>query len=100
MGGGLTERGEYLKLLLRGEGLVGEGGLIEKGAEWSFYSIIELITFSVYNYTFVMKENECRYRRKAYPTNLYIKPSKQPFIMSSLNQSKRNEASSSARFFL
>ena len=29
---GLIERGAYFKFLLRGEGLVREGGLIERGA--------------------------------------------------------------------
>ena len=31
-GGGLIERGAYLKFWLRGEGLIREGGLIERGA--------------------------------------------------------------------
>ena len=40
--GALIERGAYLKFWLKGEGLIGEGGLIERGLNRPFTVVLEI----------------------------------------------------------
>ena len=88
-GGGLNRLGAYLKYWLRGEGLIREGGLIERGLNRAASSISsnfarQMVNCTDENYTGDQQKSALRTLNYSFASVLKTKQSKHKVLMNSV----------------